>query len=512
MTASRLNILSPHALPWNYSALLGPPEEAVECTLLPQGDARPSIDARLCTERHLQILWLEQKAFLPLTSASGLAVEVVHPGIWNHGPGPDFLHAHVRIGEVDYQGAIELHLADRGWVQHGHEADERYEGVVLHVALEAPQTEKALFTKSGKSIERVYLGPFLRAPLQTHLEAIDLDLYPSPSCIGPGSCATALFENLSEGQLRTFFQSAALWRLRQKRLFLTYLSDDPAMQCAIGIAMGLGYKQNARAMARLFLHLYPRRHLKKELLLAQALGLCDFFDDHYLKLWKGSSYHAALYEEWKTSSLKPQESFALVTAQQRPAHHPVRRLAALVSFIQDASLLNFWGQFQELWRILQAHYDPSKKRSLGRMKQALIDFLPDYKQPYWNVHYTFEEKGQAPDLALIGEERREIILINAFFPLLWQEILLRGDAQEQACFIDLFSSWKTPSNAKQHYVTGRFCSNTSVLDAPFASSMMQQGAFQLHSDFCTHYEASCVGCPFIARAQEQLSVYQSSLK
>lgn len=473
-------------IPWDYSALLLPPEGAMECsTELP------------CTERHLQVLWLEQKAFSPMLSASKAPIAVIHPGIWNHGPGPDFLHAHIYIGNTSYQGDVELHLSDSGWTQHGHAWDPRYEDVILHVSLEPPLVEKPLLTAQGRRLERAYLAPYLKAPLQTLLNSIDLDLYPSSSHTQPGTCAKALFDTLSQTDTRAFFHSAALWRLQQKRLFLTRFSSDPSMQCVIGMALALGYKQNARSMARLWLDLWPHRQLDKECLFAEALGRCDFFNAHYQKLWGESVYYQTLHRQWQSPRkiLSTNEILPIVTAQQRPAHHPVRRLAALICLLQDPALLTFWAQFQALWRMVY-------EKPITHIKQALLQFLPDYKQPYWSTHYTFETASRPLNLALLGEERREILLINVFFPLLWEELLIDGDVRQQEAFLLLFASWRGPLSQKQRYVTQRFfsCSTSSAM---MEDVMMQQGAFQLHSDFCTHYEASCVGCPFVARAQAQ---------
>ena len=58
------------------------------------------------TERHLQILWLEQKLLKNLITNQGESIEVISPGIWNTGPGPDFLKAHLKIGncEINHYG------------------------------------------------------------------------------------------------------------------------------------------------------------------------------------------------------------------------------------------------------------------------------------------------------------------------------------------------------------------------------------------------------------------------
>src|ERR1700733_3251385 len=67
------------------------------------------------TERHLQVMWLEQKYFRGLATPEGFPIEVISPGIWNSEAGPDFLKAHLRIGPDEVKGDVELHLSDEGW-------------------------------------------------------------------------------------------------------------------------------------------------------------------------------------------------------------------------------------------------------------------------------------------------------------------------------------------------------------------------------------------------------------
>src|SRR5437868_5565612 len=91
------------------------------------------------TERHLQAVWLEQKYFKNLRAVSGEEIRVISPGIWNAEAGPDFLKAHLRIGNCDYKGDIEIHLAESGWYQHRHHEDPRYNNVVFHLSLWKPK-------------------------------------------------------------------------------------------------------------------------------------------------------------------------------------------------------------------------------------------------------------------------------------------------------------------------------------------------------------------------------------
>jgi hypothetical protein len=53
-------------------------------------------------------------------------------------PWPDFRDAALETADGAWLlGDIELHLRARDWLAHGHHADKRYSGVVLHVALDA---------------------------------------------------------------------------------------------------------------------------------------------------------------------------------------------------------------------------------------------------------------------------------------------------------------------------------------------------------------------------------------
>src|SRR5947199_203311 len=70
------------------------------------------------TERHLQALWLEQKYFKGLMTADQNTIEVLSPGIWNLEAGPDFLKAHLKIGQREYFGDIEIHFMDGSWQHH----------------------------------------------------------------------------------------------------------------------------------------------------------------------------------------------------------------------------------------------------------------------------------------------------------------------------------------------------------------------------------------------------------
>lgn len=85
-------------------------------------------------EQLLHYVWRHR--LLPLrelTTTDGRSVEVIDPGLHNNNAGPDFFNAKVRIGDTLWVGNVEIHDRASDWYRHGHDADDAYRNVVLHV-------------------------------------------------------------------------------------------------------------------------------------------------------------------------------------------------------------------------------------------------------------------------------------------------------------------------------------------------------------------------------------------
>lgn len=90
-------------------------------------------------ERLLARLWRNRDwRRRSLHLASGKRLRVLYPGRPGGGPGPDFRDAILQVdGLAPVRGDVELHRKPRGWREHGHHLDPRYNGVVLHVVARA---------------------------------------------------------------------------------------------------------------------------------------------------------------------------------------------------------------------------------------------------------------------------------------------------------------------------------------------------------------------------------------
>jgi hypothetical protein len=447
------------------------------------------------TERHIQVMWFEQKYFRDLQSTENEEIQVLSPGIWNNGPGPDFLKAHIIINGKAYRGDVEIHLSEESWKSHGHHENMEYDNVILHIVLWRPKNPVPICVKSGRVVTSAYLEPILTIPLSRISSLIDLDLYPYEQFAGSGKCAETLYRKLSKDQIEDLFQKAAFWRLANKKQYLKqHFDTDP--ECFLGgIALALGYKNNSQAFLQLFLKLNKYPTADSETLLVQAMGWCGFFREMYQSKWRHSSRYKKLHASYEEMGRPEEGIIHLKLSQIRPLNHPIRRLVYLIYLLGDPSKENLYANLANAW-----HREQKLLCSRGKLREKLYEVIPVYKDSYWNSHYLFEQEERKEFLSLAGDNFREEVLVNAFLPLLYGQLEARGDLQELLQFQEFFGSIPALTTSKTRYLHHRFFGNSS--ENFLEKAQAEQGAYQIHKDFCLHYEASCEGCPFVERYQK----------
>ena len=84
-------------------------------------------------EEFINYLWENRLLSKDLRTVDGEAVKVISVGNRNYDAGPDFLDARIRIGATMWVGHVEVHVNASDWFRHGHQDDDAYKNVVLHV-------------------------------------------------------------------------------------------------------------------------------------------------------------------------------------------------------------------------------------------------------------------------------------------------------------------------------------------------------------------------------------------
>ena len=119
-------------------------------------------------ERVLQRLWLRREVEdREARLEDGRRVRVLDPGSWNHLGGPDFSAAILEVDGRRQVGEVEVHLWERDWYAHGHDADPAYDGVLLHAVL-FPTAEAWTRGREGRLIPVLVLLPLLRRGLEEY--------------------------------------------------------------------------------------------------------------------------------------------------------------------------------------------------------------------------------------------------------------------------------------------------------------------------------------------------------
>lgn len=375
--------------------------------------------------------------------------------------------------------------------------------MILHLCYWNSSKNQPTLTSQGKSVTCAYLQSFLKIPETRIINLIDLDLYPYKHFAGTGKCSQALFSHLPKDKKTALLRSAALWRLKEKYERLKAKLGHSQDILMGGIAMVLGYKHNAEAFFSIYADLCSQRiHNEQSFeqsFFAQALGMSHFFSLYFQKKWGDSSYFQTLKNEYACKTTP--SSFALKLHNIRPANHPVRRLALMSKMMNDPEIAFLELKMVTLWH---SNWKVCQEIGWKDFKKLFLCLIPSYKDDYWDYHYTFEITPQKKTIAFIGEDLKWEILINVCLPILYAEIENKSNDLEKQAFNDFYASLPASKTKKSTYLNHRFFGEKQQ-GLTLARADIQQGAYQIHRDFCVHYEASCQGCPFVERYLKNLN-------
>ena len=445
-------------------------------------------EARKPKELLLQYIWQHQRLNRHgLQTLDGRQCEVLHPGFWNHGPGPDFSGALIRFdGSGEISGDVEIDCEVGGWQAHGHEGNPDFSNVVLQVVW-APSTklpnDRAVLVLDGvlddslEQISELYAGHGKRLPDEFS-----------------GKCCRPLFDLPVEG-IRELLRAAARLRFRQKGELLEARARQVGWEQALweGMLGGLGYSKNYWPMRcvgdltpRLFPG-FPRQApggLSGVEVEARLYGIAGFLpkDPNLVR----PPYLAQLWDVWwrvrhEFLDLVMPEAIWKV-AGIRPHNHPHRRLALVARWIQRP---DFFGAVESWFATV------AEREFLRGLEKALAVETPNF----WSTrfHISRESLGVSPNL--LGEPRIIDLAVNVLLPWFW----VRARAGQRQAMMDraerLFLS--VPRGEENRLLKdGRDRLMGRCDGKALEGAADQQGLLQILRDFCAHSNALCEDCRF----------------
>lgn len=353
----------------------------------------------------LQFIW-EQQLFdrHALRTTDGKAVEVIDPGRIQRDSGPDLLGAQLRIDGQRWAGTVEVHLRSSEWNAHGHQHDDAYENVVLHVVYEH---DAEVSTASGRRPMTVELMP----RISTQSIAAYRALMQERSAI---ACAKHLAA-VDPVHVGAWLDRVLVERLERRTANMERAIAENGGDAVEAIyhllAQGFGMKVNAEAFSMLAQALPLKvllKHrddaLRVEALLFGQAGMLqvDFVDEFPRRLQEEHTVLSRLH------GLRPMPVAAWKLGRMRPANLPSIRIAQFAQLIARSG--------DGLSGLLQCE-------GIG----ALRGMLDVTASGYWDTHHTFDREGPRRAKRL-GRAVADGLIINAVVPGLFAYGRMTGRA------------------------------------------------------------------------------------
>ena len=417
-------------------------------------------------EKLLHYVWKHKLFPLhQLYAADGRPVEVLDPGLHNQHQGPDFFNAKVKIDGTVWVGNVELHVKSSDWYKHGHEADDRYNNVVLHVA----QTlDEEVRTQSGQTLPQLQLDVPERVR-QNYQELLEEETYPPCYRVIP---------HVSEMIAHSWMSALMVERLEEKTRRIESILQDCTGNWERAffrtLARNFGFGTNAEAFDLWAQHILPQtieKH-RDNLLQVEAmfLGQAGLLSEDLVPEEKRDDYFRQLQREYKflahKFSLTPMDVRQWRFLRMRPQNFPHIRLSQLAML--------YHRQQCNLSMLLEV-----------RSREDIHRLFSTSVTPYWETHYTFGEESTAHAKRL-QTASLDLLLINTAAPLLFA--YGRSHFAEEKCELAFELLESTPP---EHNFITRSWAKAGIRAENAGDS---QSLIQLRRTYCDRKD--CLRCRF----------------
>jgi len=397
-----------------------------------------------------------------LKTCEGEPLQIFKTGTLNTNAGPDFLNAKLKIGDLEWNGHVEMHLKTSQWNEHRHVEDEAYNNVVLHIVYDHDAT---ITRRDGTTIPTLELKQRIDQQLLQHYFDLVAQEVPVP-------CANSLHKVEKVTKL-AMLDRVAIERLQTKaKAVLELLSKngfDWEETCYQLLARNFGFKVNADAFLSLASTLPYKVLLKHadqpQLVEAMLFGTAGFLeggmqDEYFQSLQREYAVLGAKYQ-LKDKRLQPAVWKFL---RLRPANFPTLRLAQFAALL--VRVKNIFS------RVIECED--------ARELYQIFGLAPS---EYWQSHYRFGRRAKGEVYGL-GRASIENIIINTVAPLFAAYAINKDDER----YLDRAQLLLTQVSAEKNNVTDMWRTLQWEANSEFDS----QALLHLHHYYCMRRE--CLNC------------------
>jgi hypothetical protein len=413
-------------------------------------------------ETFIYFLWKHQYFNTKdLQTTSGQSVSVESTGVRNDFGGPDFKEARVTIDGIQWVGAVEMHIHSSDWFRHGHQLDENYENVVLHVVWEY---DKAIQLADGTTIPTIALKGLVKPEVLRRYEGMidSRSKIPCDQSLNKVKAITRL----------AMLERVLVSRIQSKAADFNHLLEanqrDWEETAYQWLARGFGFKTNADNMLELARSL-PLRVLQKHRNQQQQVEALLFGQAGFLDVEIRDEYPAALQKEYRflrnKYSLKNNVHYnSWHFSRVRPNNYPTIRLAQLAAMI--ARFPHIFSFFSEITDFNTVIKDMSVKQSA-----------------YWTRHYAVDKVSKRM-MGSLSKATKDNLIINTTVPFL----AALAKAKDNHLHLEKALNLLAGIPAEKNHITDLWLSYGWNVSSAFDS----QGLIQLYNDYCT--KKRCIEC------------------
>ncbi|BFP39715.1 DUF2851 family protein [Flavobacteriaceae bacterium GF1] len=411
----------------------------------------------------LHYVWKTQKfQSLDLRTSSQEPVEIIHIGQYNTSSGPDFFNARIRIQNQEWAGNVEIHVKSSDWYAHGHEQDQNYDNVILHVVWE---DNLSVFRKDGSKIPTLALKEYLDEELLSSYK--NLVCNKGRKFINCEKDANSVKSIIwGQWQQRLYIERLEQKSKQIKKLLKGTRNDWEGVLFAM-IMKNFGLNKNGEAFLDMAKHLDYAviKKASKDLLQLESLffGVAGFLskaevlDDYFFRLQNEFTF---LRNKFRIKEYKGERPifFGL-----RPSNFPTIRLSQLARlYNQHPSLFSKIMEctsLDDFYRLFDVH-----------------------ASAYWDTHYTFGKESKKRKKG-ISRDFVHLVLINTIIPIkfCYDNYLGRNNTEE---LLELANTVPAEKNS----IINRF----EHIGVPTRSAFESQAKIQLYNGYCTANK--CLQC------------------
>jgi hypothetical protein len=478
------------------------------------------------SENILYDIWKKQSYKSSLKTIDGDDISVLDVGTHcSDDPGPDFKNARIRIGNLTYVGDIEIDSDYSDWKSHGHNIDNKYSKVILHVTLFNKGGYGYVYTRDGRKVPSICLSEVVdKKFLYIVSPKVNNEREEQNSNLKCHSVIDTLATDVKEKYLQKlgierFDKKCKKVYSRLKELqFLKELGiHEPVVSYELShefhdkafvhsdfnskeiwqqlfyemIFEALGYSKNKNQMVLLaqaanlkFLSKIEKDGILTEKYEAALLFISGIISSKNIGTEQHSrEYYERIFLHWQSINPFYDGKYLDETIwhffRMRPQNFPTIRIAGGARLIKELLNNNLIGLVAK--KIIEIH-------NLTVLINSLRSVFVIKSEGFWKDHYVFDQNAGTEIKYFVGASRSDEIIVNVVLPFFSVYFEVFGNPAASKKILKLFSIYE--QRAENHIISE--VAESLRFSDHIKKTVYSQGMIELFRNFCS--KNKCLEC------------------